>query len=313
MLLQILGIMPWCQKQPESRPAHDHIFLEKETMSAFYYDRYSLPVTNVGDGGDTLQRVGFKRTFIEMWLRTQKTPIYDTSIEHPDFYFKQLETLTDPMTKVLVRHPLGGGVTPPWNDPSDTSRDQLTPNICALALLQERGVGNFKIKDFQNEFTAPNGDYMGPNMKSIIYRGVYGDSYWLGDMQLIGDVIVRNWHARKMDDTGDDLNLQCMLLVANTIAPTWATRTAMDIYRHRSYSFGSYLDFIRANPRARMFMTNHDWNNLQKLIRAIKPDIECSPWSGAIRWYFREEAGGNEGFYDLCGPVLDQIFGDKRK
>jgi hypothetical protein len=108
--------------------------------------------------------------------------------------------------------------------------------------------------------------------------------------------------ARDMDDTGDDLNLIVMMLMAKLRFPSPISAAATSAYAHqRALSYGSYLGAYY----------QHYGDDTADMTSRIKAGI-ANGWTpdasgpfGAVRWYHRAATGANPQLAELYGVIVD--------
>lgn len=240
-----------------------------------YLDSNGLPVQKDGDGGDTLQRLGF--WFEGLWFN--KAPAFQAIMGYrPDQYIGLLQ-FCKTVDGNYFRNPKD------WNDPKDCSRDQLVPNIRALGYYDARSlvkeIFNKMLKNFSR---YPNGDIAFIQDYARFSRSL---GWWwmypvmlLGDILLLGNSLIRIVKGRNYDDVGDDLNHIGDLAQARAIFPTPISWFARLMYVGFRPGFERVGDKIMIN------------------------DIRAHGGLWALQWYFREESGGNPEFALLWGPTV---------
>lgn len=184
-------------------------------MNNFSFDKFGCICQKNGDGGDTLARTGL------YGFLTRECKIEALRVA-PGAY---------------VRSKIHNPSTPPaksWDDPTDTSRDQYIAPICFYSCTGNR----VRIQEIINLLLAnwlrfPNGDLAGPDVWSLLLRGLnkYRPIVYLLDLWFIPSVLVRCWQSsRDSNDVGDDINLTTMLLHNSLIAPTFFTGLSCYLY-----------------------------------------------------------------------------------
>jgi hypothetical protein len=127
--------------------------------------------------------------------------------------------------------------------------------------------------------------------------------------------------AADRNDVGDDLNLLVILLMAkfrfpatNTGVPGTSTEEVISLYAtKRPHSYGSYLQSYRQELRRAGYQSGVDLSASDAQVRKLmddgitkgwKPDPNCPPVLGALRWYFRAESKGNPELAELYAPIV---------
>lgn len=220
-----------------------------------YLDSKGLIVQSNGDAGDCFQREGF-------WYEGAfLNPIYPTIPGMLD-YNSALSILTT--SNGFTRY-----WQAPYNDPSDTSRDQLVSNIRAWGYYGYKGdleyVFNHIIKNWSR---FPNGDIAFINDYARFIRSFR--TWWLYPLLLLFDVplivnsIIRCIAGHNSNNVGDDVNHVGDLAQAQYVYPTPVSWLARKLY---------------------------------KWLRPFGPQY-------ALYWYFRPESGGNPEFTVLWSPIV---------
>lgn len=240
-----------------------------------YLDQNGLIVQKDGDGGDTLQRIGF-------WFEGLKfNPDEDMRKiigYRPDQYVGLLQFCKNDKNQYF-RNPKD------WDDPKDCSRDQLVPNIRAMGYYD---MGSFAkeilVAVLKNFSRFPNGDVAFIQDYARFARTLR--LWWLYPLILFGDLFmlissfIRIVKGMNYDDVGDDINHIGDLAQARAIYPTPISWLARLFYIGFRPSFVKQVDggIVR------------DKNGIGGI------------W--ALNWYFREESGGNPEFAQLWSPVV---------
>ena len=225
-----------------------------------YLDSNGLIVQSTGDGGDTLQREGF-------WF--EGAHLVDMEPFKPPMksYNEALTILSTP--KGFVRYP-----NPPYNDPTDTSRDQLVSNIRACGYYGYNDVLKVILRDVLKNFSRfPNGDIAFINDYGRFIRSFRAwylyPLLFLFDLPLIVNSIIRCIAGHDSNNVGDDVNHIGDLTQAQNIYATPTSWIARLIYKHFRPAFTGT-------------------NGAQY----------------ALDWYFRAESGGNPEFALLWAPIV---------
>jgi hypothetical protein len=155
-----------------------------------------------------------------------------------------------------------------------------------------------------------SGDFIGPMTENLFARA-RGESLsdWKGEAELLANVLLRIHDASDRDNTGDDLNLLVMLLMAKLRTPSADSESGVALYASmRPFSYGSYLRTYR-------MLFGHDATEMtQRIDAGIKSGwrADLPPANGAVHWYHRVEAGGNEQLAELYDPIIDRyVYGDQ--
>lgn len=223
-----------------------------------YLDSKGLIVQASGDGGDTLQREGF-------WNEGQCLN-------------SQYPYISDMVSYLMALCYLESSVgfarywKEPYNDPKDTSRDQLVSNIRACGYYRYNIVLSGILKRVLKNFSRfPNGDIAFINDYGRFIRAF---RVWylylllpLFDVPLIVNSIIRCIKGRNFDDVGDDVNHIGDLAQAQNVYATPTSWIARQIYKH-------------FRPRGPQY---------------------------ALDWYFRPAAGGNPEFAQLWAPIINNF------
>jgi hypothetical protein len=300
---------------------------------AIQYDSDGLIVHKGLDGGDTAQREGWY--WFGVWIR-------EKVLNDP---WPVPRTLTPPQVIGLLE-PKGDGIfhrhpkLPPWNNPHDKqfgfSRDQMVPLVAAMGVwglheplrrlwntLPQDVIGGTK-HTFNGEWltvfgqkTVHTGDVVGPMTINLFRRAWNEDPMAAGDgngpggeEELRVNVLVRLRAAQDRDDTGDDLNLTVMLLMALLRFPSDAVREAANLYaKNRPVSYGSFLGAYRKKYGVDLAASPVE------VRRRMDEGIDKSGWQtdasrvfGAPRWYHREEAGANPQLAILYEPIIRKFL-----
>lgn len=220
-----------------------------------YLDSKGLITQKGGDAGDQLQREGFWYEGLSL------NPLY-SKIPGMLPYIEALFILHT--TKGFTR-----SWVPPYNDPTDTSRDQLVSNIRALGYFSEHLIVSRIFWDvIRNYSRFPNNDIAFINDYGRFIRAY--ESWWLYpllflfDVPLIVNSIIRIIKSRNLDNVGDDVNHIGDLAQAQNVYPTPISWFARKIYKR--------------------FHTN---------------GVQY-----ALDWYFRADSGANPEFAELWAPIV---------
>jgi hypothetical protein len=299
---------------------------------AIFFDGDGLIVHKNLDGGDTAQREGWY--WFGVWIR-------EHVLRNPwpvprRLTFPEVLSLLEPHKDgVFYRHPK----LPPWNNPFDKtfgfSRDQMTPLVAAMGVygqtealrrlwnaLPEDPVGGTK-HSFNGEWltvlgkrVAYTGDIIGPATINLFRRAWNEDPNAAGDgngqtgeAEISANVALRlDGVLKNRDDTGDDLNLIVMLLMAHIRYQTDISRKSTATYKNkRLYSYGSFVNAYKRQVGA-------DLLNIGALPDDTREKLDAgiaTGWSpdatrvfGVVRWYHRVGAGANPQLADLYEPII---------
>jgi hypothetical protein len=289
------------------------------------------------DGGDTAQREGWY--WFGVWVRQHI--INDPWNIPRTLTFPEVLRLLEPRGDgIFYRHPK----LPPWNNPYDDhygfSRDQMVPLVAAMgvwgytdivrrlwnALIQDVIGGTkhtfnghwIEVAGFKTIYT---GDVVTPQTINL-FRRAWGEDPSLagdgtgptGEKELAANVGLRLPPALSdRDDTGDDLNLIVMLLMANLRFPfagsTDIPSTSQQITaysKNRLVSYGSFVDAYRnqfgVSP-TEILLSNEVKQRLDAGI-ASGWLTDCSRVYGAVRWYHRQSTGANPLLAELYRPII---------
>lgn len=220
-----------------------------------YLDSKGLIVQSSGDGGDTLQREGF--WYEGVFLNTAFPSI------------SEMTPYKEALSYLFVSGGLVRSFKLPYNDPTDTSRDQLVSNIRACGYYDYKDALRFILKGvLKNWSRFPNNDIAFINDYGRFIRSYKAWYLYpllpLLDAPLIINSIIRCIKGRNFDDVGDDVNHIGDLAQAQNIYPTITSFIARKIYKY-------------FRPRGPQY---------------------------ALDWYFRMESGGNPEFAELWRPIL---------
>ena len=236
-----------------------------------YLDEKGLIMQSNGDEGDTLQREGFwyeGRFFNNTYMQAPGMASYSTAIN-------LLWSL-----RGFVRSWKPGTSTPPWNTPSDCSRDQLVSNIRALGYYKMgqplRSIFDGVIKNISR---YPNGDIAfindyGRFIRSFNLWYLY-PLLWVFDIPILLNSIIRIIAGKDFNNVGDDINHIGDLQQAKAMFPTPISFMARKLYK-----------WLRPN-----------FARQQGLLSSSGPQY-------ALDWYFRKESGANPEFAELWAPIV---------
>lgn len=210
---------------------------------------------------------------------------------------------------------------------NDTARDQMIPVFLYYTITENIGALKRLWKAFKSRrFWYQNKDLPGPELISFFARGFNWwwlmPLVWLADFHLIVNAMTRcgwiprwqhetqSWKRLDMDDVGDDVNLQLMLMTPRRwMSP--AIYLAIWIYvNYRPHSYGSFHNFLRTQKEVNMADMSDLPRTYQEFLQNnVKTD--CPAYIGAIRHYFRYESLANTEFFGLFhGPSRILIGGE---
>jgi len=270
-----------------------------------FIDAYALIVQQDGDGGDTLQREGMY-AFGKKLLYDRSTNTVVVSEENPARRDPaQIMSKFEVQPGVYVRHP---DPTHWYSNPETTSRDQIVPVIAYCAAYHDyarlwrlfvatakRGFFAQNILDTgEGETKVKVPDTMIGHLGLFIRAGgewtapLYPLLFITDTVDLIGtiiDVIPLHWEetgkklrSRDLGDVDDNNTIIADLLAAR-YKPTpisWLNRQIYALTRPINYG-NTVLG-------------------------------ESNPVMGALAWYHRTEAGGNEEIAELYRPLVEEYF-----
>lgn len=299
------------------------------------------------DGGDTAQREGWY--WVGRWFRDKH--LNDPWPIERDLTFDKVLHLLEPKADgIFYRHPR----LAPWNNPFDKefgfSRDQMLPLVAAMGLwgretelrrlwnaLPQDPVGGTRhtfngdwVKDplFGNRLYH-TGDVVGPATINLFRRAWNEDPMPAGDgngpggeCELAANVGIRvGLSATNRDDTGDDLNLIVMLLMALVRFPSkcnftcndtpipGCTEEAVRFYaKNRTPSYGSFLGAYRAQYGDEGPVAEDKFRERLDQGIAAGWTTDASRVYGAIRWYHRAKAGANPQLAELYQPIIQAFL-----
>ena len=292
------------------------------------YDQDGLIVHKGMDGGDTAQREGWY--WLGVWIRQhmQADPWPVTR----SLSFPQVIALLEPKHDgVFYRHPK----LKPWNNPYDKeygfSRDQMISLVAAMGVwgmtdglrrlwnaLPQDTLGGTKHTfngDAQTILGQKvfKGDVVGPAAINL-FRRAWNENPMLasdgngsgGEDELSANVDIRIASTlNDRDNTGDDLNLIAMLLMAILRFPTPVSRRAVNVYaKNRPVTYGSFLGAYRKQYGTDLSAPASEVKRRLDAGIAGGWKTDASRVYGAVRWYHRAEAGANPQLADLYAPII---------
>jgi hypothetical protein len=110
------------------------------------------------------------------------------------------------------------------------------------------------------------------------------------------------------DDTGNDLNLIVMLLMAILRFPTTTSTKAVNWYaKNRVVSYGSFLETYRQKYGE---LTTWDTDVRRRFDDGIAAGwkTDASRVYGALKWYQRAQTGANPKLAELYAPIIRKYF-----
>jgi hypothetical protein len=308
------GFIPSLESGTESQP--------------IFYDKDGLIVHKGLDGGDTAQREGWY--WLGVWIR--ENVLKDPWTVPRSLTFLEVLRLLEPKSDgVFYRHPK----LPPWNNPYDKdwgfSRDQMIPLVAAMGVwgfteplrrlwnaLPQDVVGGTK-HTFNGNWvtvfgkkTVYTGDDVRPGIINL-FRRSWGENPMTasdhngpsGEEDLRGNAVLRCPPLLSdRDNTGNDLNLIVMLLMAILRFPTPVSTKAANFYaKNRVVSYGSFLGAYRQKYGE---MTTWDGDVRRRFDEGIAAGwkTDSSRVFGAVRWYQRAQTGANPRLAELYAPII---------
>jgi hypothetical protein len=300
-----------------------------QTNPAILYADDGLIVHKGMDGGDTAQREGWY--WFGVWIRQQV--LKDPWPIARKLTFAQVIGLLEPKQDgVFYRHPK----LKPWNNPFDKtygfSRDQMIPLVAAMgvwgmveplrrlwnALPQDvlggtKHTFNGEWKTVFGQKTVFSGDVVGPAAINLFRRAWNEDPMPAsdhngpgGETELAANVDIRLASTlNDRDNTGDDLNLIVMLLMATLRFPTPVSAGAANLYaKNRPVSYGSFLGSYRKEYGIDLNAPPSEVR--RRLDQGISKGwpTDASRVYGAVRWYHRVESGANPQLAELYAPII---------
>ncbi len=236
-----------------------------------FLDKEGLITQADGDAGDQLQREGF---WFEGWFLNPSQKLIPGLAP----YRRALQVLKQPTG--FARSWLPGTSQPPWNDPSDCSRDQLVSNVRACGYYEFKDVLSYIFWGVIKNFSRfPNGDIAFINDYGRFIRAFKLWYLWpllfILDLPMPINSIIRVIKGKaSLDDVGDDINHIGDLAQAQKTYPTLISLLARKIYIW--------------------------W----------RPNYAVACRNGAeyaLYWYFRPESKANPEFINLWNPIVDNF------
>ncbi len=293
------------------------------------YDDQGLIVHKNKDGGDTAQREGWY--WFGIWIRQQV--LNDPWPVPRKLSFAEVIQLLEPKRDgVFYRNP----DLEPWNDPYSKeygfSRDQMVPLVAAMGVwgltdplrrlwnaLPQDALGGTK-HTFNGEWktvfgqnTIFTGDIVSPATINLFRRAWNEDPMLAsdhngpaGENELAANVDIRLASTlNDRDNTGEDLNLIVMLLLAALRFPTSTSTGAAARYaKNRPISYGSFLGSYRQKYGVDLTAQPNE-------VRRRFDEGMSSGWKtdssrvyGVVRWYHRVETGANPQLAELYAPII---------
>jgi len=269
-------------------------------------DQHGLIVQTDGDGGDTAQREGW--AWFGSWIREHKLS-NPWSIQRCITFDQTMSLLEIDQSGVFRRNP------DKYSEPKDFSRDQSIPIIAAMGLWGDTTrLERFWERTKVRNYLTQNGEMLRPDGVNLFLRARGVKPGIIGDVQLYGGVVSRLAQAADLNDVGDDLNLLVILLMAkfrfpatNTGVPGTRTEEVISLYAtKRPHSYGSYLQSYRQKFGVDLGASEVEVRKRMDdgITKGWKPDSNCPPVLGALRWYFRAESKGNPELAELYAPIV---------
>ena len=166
-----------------------------------------------------------------------------------------------------------------------------------------------------------SGDLFGPQYVNLFLRALVADpraagfrspfalpwdfaGFELGERELDASVMARVTASEgNRNDTGPDLNLIVALILAEQRWPTATSKVALEHFKSRYHSYGSFLNQFHKQygqvDEARNLMDdgiNHGWMP------------ETGSIFGGVKWYHRPTHSGNPGLVALYEPIIAYYF-----
>ena len=246
------------------------------------------------DPGDTAQREGLTWFALRLLQELGVAPIVTPTRLAWTEVIKLLEIEE---TGLFRRHP----TNEVWKAPADFSRDQQIPIVAALGAWGPTNA----LERMWREFDArgrvcQNGELGGSDHQNLFRRALLWRSSTIGPAQIeaFGEFQLATMVASiagrgsaDLDDVGDDLNFLVNLALAAVSRPTKTSNAVMCEYvRTRPVNYGCYLERYRANFKNELAGKICMVQRIEEIMKQ-NPAPECHPIIGALRWYFRAEAG----------------------
>lgn len=257
-----------------------------------YLDSNGLIVQSNLDGGDTAAREGFYFGALKM-RQNLLINNSDCSLKSADFINAVNRLVT---SGGLIRNP-----APPYNVPTDTSRDQTNPMILACGLWGMMDA--VRIMRPWGGLLYQNHDLAGPVDWNVYSRATGANGNVIGDLQAFGGGVIRCSQAKKnQDDVGDDLNTLLILSFFYICEPTSLVKSALAYYlSNRPPNYGTTKPcVVSKDPQWPTWVPEQD------------------PVLGAISWYNRPfdvyrgqpASGGNKEMVDIWRPLISRFRAD---
>jgi hypothetical protein len=281
-----------------------------KSTSELAIDQHGLIVQTDGDGGDTAQREGW--AWFGSWIREHE--LHDPwSVQRCITFELAMSMLEIDQSGTFRRNP------DKYNEAKDFSRDQSIPIIAAMGFWGDAArLERFWERTKARSYLTQNGEMLRPDGVNLFLRARGIKPGIIGDVQLYGGVVSRLAQAADRNDVGDDLNLLVILLMAklrfpatNTGVPGTSTEEVIRLYADkRPRSYGSYLQSYRREFGVDLKVSDADLRKRMDngIAKGWKPDADCPPVLGALRWYFRAESKGNPELAELYAPIVRKWF-----
>lgn len=184
-----------------------------------YYDSNGLIVQQNMDGGDTSGREG------DYWYASAFMPLPSRVLN-----FDEVLTLLQVSPGVFIRNPIN------YNNPQDFSRDQTTPLILAMGEMGKYETLRYLFWNQCKRFGLyPNGDIGGFEDLGYYIRSFKAWYLYpiliLGDLEMLGESIIRIIESKDPNNTSDDINHTLALLQAQKHLATPISWIARKIYK----------------------------------------------------------------------------------
>jgi hypothetical protein len=261
------------------------------------------------DAGDTAQREGFTWFAIALLQKHNVTPLVRPTLPWLDV-IKLLES-TNPGE--FRRHP----TDPTWSKPEHFGRDQQTPIVAALGALGPQATLSRLWQAFDDRGrTLQSSEAGGPDHQNLFMRarGI-NEIESLGEFSLATMVwAIAASGATNLDDVDRDLNFCVYIAAAHEWMTTKSSTAALDEYiRSRPVNYGCFLEKYRKYHDDLEGVDPRKMVDRMEQIMDRDPTIECHPIVGALRWYFRFEAGAAWGPAALWEQVITNLFLTQRR
>lgn len=222
--------------------------------------KFKLIAQMSGDPGDTLQREGMFAFACHILHKLGKMDDEEFNF-CMERYAKAIHLLNDPNHSGLLRRYPDPSY---WGGLSDRlSRDQSVSNVVAMGCVNRDGLAAFFkshlkyrallfLTNTRKNWAYPPGDprYVAadykwklPDLTVLSFHGLYIRAFgakwaypllWITDLELLGGAITKLFYDQNPNNN-DDLSYLMTQYQAELIMPTWWSRLAKWVYRHRLY------------------------------------------------------------------------------